>query len=43
MNESQLLQKLENSQLNNKFKIDSRPQIVFNNDGVINSKIRKKK
>lgn len=25
MNESQLLQKLENSQLNNKFKIDSRP------------------
>lgn len=33
MNESQLLQKLENSQLNNKFKIDSRPQIVFNNDG----------
>ena len=30
MNESQLLQKLENSQLNNKFKIDSRPQIVFN-------------
>ena len=45
MNESQLLQKLENSQLNNKFKIDSRPQIVFNNDGVVqkNSKIRKKK
>ena len=44
MNESQLLQKLENSQLNNKFKIDSRPQIVFNNDGVTkNSKIRKKK
>lgn len=32
MNESQLLQKLENSQLNNKFKIDSRPQIVFNNN-----------
>ena len=44
MNESQLLQKLENSQLNNKFKIDSRPQIVFNNDGgTKNSKIRKKK
>lgn len=44
MNESQLLQKLENSQLNNKFKIDSRPQIVFNNDGITkNSKIRKKK
>ena len=45
MNESQLLQKLENSHLNNKFKIDSRPQIVFNNDGVVqkNSKIRKKK
>ena len=45
MNESQLLQKIENSQLNNKFKIDSRPQIVFNNDGVVqkNSKIRKKK
>lgn len=44
MNESQLLQKLENSQLNNKFKIDSRPQIVFNNDGVTkNSKIKKKK
>jgi hypothetical protein len=35
MNESQLLQKLENSQLNNKFKIDSGPQIVFNNDGGI--------
>lgn len=34
MNESQLLQKLENSQLNNKFKIDSRPQIVFNNNNV---------
>lgn len=32
MNESQLLQKLENSHLNNKFKIDSRPQIVFNNN-----------
>lgn len=44
MNESQLLQKLENSQLNNKFKIDSRPQIVFNNNvGTKNSKIRKKK
>ena len=45
MNESQLLQKLENSQLNNKFKIDSRPQIVFNNDGVVqkNSTLRKKK
>ena len=44
MNESQLLQKLENSQLNNKFKIDSRPQIVFNNDGgTKNSKISKKK
>ena len=43
MNESQLLQKLENSQLNNKFKIDSRQQIVFNNDGgTKNSKIRKK-
>ena len=38
MNESQLLQKLENSQLNNKFKIDSRPQIVFNNDGVVQKK-----
>lgn len=44
MNESQLLQKLENSQLNNKFKIDSRPQIVFNNNvGTKNSKIKKKK
>ena len=44
MNESQLLQKLENSQLNNKFKIDSGPQIVFNNDGgTKNIKIRKKK
>lgn len=32
MNESQLSQKIENSQLNNKFQI-SAPQIVFNDDG----------
>lgn len=30
MNESQLLQKIENSQLNNKFQISTGPQIVFN-------------
>ena len=30
MNESQLLQKIENSQLNNKFQINTGPQIVFN-------------
>ena len=30
MNESQLLQKIENSRLNNKFQISTGPQIVFN-------------